>query len=119
MSAGIRVVFDCNIFLQGLAAPGGPSGRCVQLAIDGEVSLFISQTVLEELRDVTSRPKVVAKLHLVAERVEEFLEAIEVAATLIDGFPEIFVYTRDPDDAHYINLAIAADAKLVVSRDKD
>jgi putative PIN family toxin of toxin-antitoxin system len=113
------VVFDCNIFLQGLAAPGGPAGRCVQLAIDGAVSLFISASVLEELRDVTSRPKVISKLRLVAERVEEFLEAIAVAATLIDGFPESFVYTRDPDDAHYINLAIAADAKLVVSRDKD
>ena len=75
-----RVVFDCNILLQGLAAPKGPSGRCVQLAIDRNVSLFISPAVLEELRDVTSRPAVIAKLHLVADRVEDFFENIEIAA---------------------------------------
>ena len=37
----------------------------------------------------------------------------------MQGFPETFVYERDPDDAHYVNLALAADAKLIVSRDKD
>ena len=51
--------------------------------------------------------------------MEEFFEAIEIAATLLEGFPEIFSYQRDPDDAHYINLALAADARLIVSRDKD
>ena len=37
----------------------------------------------------------------------------------LEGFPEIFSYQRDPDDARYINLALAARATLVVSRDKD
>ena len=119
MTVGARVVFDCNTFLQAIGSPEGPAGRCVQLAIDGAVSLFVSPPVLEELRDVASRPKVVAKLHLVAERVEEFLEAIEIAATVLDGFPESFELPRDPDDAHYIDLALAAGAKLVVSRDRD
>ncbi|MDP9174026.1 MAG: hypothetical protein M3O30_09195 [Planctomycetota bacterium] len=45
--------------------------------------------------------------------------AIEKAATLLTGFPEVFVYERDPDDAQYINLALAAGAQLIVSRDKD
>ena len=119
MTTGTRVVFDCNTFLQALAGPEGPAGRCVQLAIDGKVNLFISASVLEELRDVTRRPKVIAKLHLVPDRVEGFFEAIEIAGTLLVGFPEVFAYQRDPDDAHYVNLALAADAKLIVSRDKD
>lgn len=119
MSDSTRVVFDCNTFLQALASPEGPAGQCVQLAIDRKVSLFISPSVLEELREVTSRPKVVTKLRLLTNRVEEFFEAIEVAATLLVGFPEVFSYTRDPDDAQYVNLALAADAKLIVSRDRD
>jgi len=117
--APIRVVFDCNTLLQAFASPNGPAGKCVQLAINGDVSLFISSTVLDELRDVTSRPRLMAKLALVDKRVAEFVERLSIAATLLADFPEIFRYSRDPDDAHYVNLALAAGAKLVVSRDKD
>ena len=106
MTGVTRVVFDCNILLQALAAPKGPAGRCVQLAIDGIVSLYISPAVLEELREVTSRPKIIAKFHLVANRVEDFFETIEVAATLIDNFPNVLSYQRDPDDAIYINRLV-------------
>jgi putative PIN family toxin of toxin-antitoxin system len=119
MSDGTRVVFDCNTFVQALGAPDGPAGRCVQLAFDGRIQLFISPAVIDELREVTRRPSVIAKLGLVSERVDDFIEAVEVAATLLDGFAETFRYERDPDDAHYVNLALAADAKLIVSRDKD
>jgi len=119
MTSAPRVVFDCNTFLQALAATEGPAGQCVQLAIDRKVNLIVSPRVVEELREVTSRPKVIAKLRLVAERVEEYFEAIEIAATLLTDVPEVFTYKRDPDDAHYVNLALAADAKLIVSRDKD
>jgi putative PIN family toxin of toxin-antitoxin system len=119
MIDAIRAVFDCKTFLQALAAPEGPAGRCVQLAFDGGISLFVSPFVLEELRNVTSRPKVIAKLRIVVDRVADFREAIEVAATVLDGFPERFAYQRDPDDAPYVNLAIAANATRIVSPDKD
>ena len=74
--------------------------------------------ILEELHDVASRPKVIAKLHLSPDRTQEFIEVVEVTATVLVGFPEPFVYQRDPDDAHYVNLAVAANTKLIVSRDK-
>jgi predicted nucleic acid-binding protein len=31
----------------------------------------------------------------------------------------VFEYERDTDDAHYIDLAVACRAKLIVSRDRD
>ena len=114
-----RAVFDCNTFLQALSSTHGPAGRCVQLAIAGEVDLYISPALLQELREVTGRPKVILKLRLVEERVQEFFDSIEIAATLLEGFPEPFVYRRDADDEHYVNLALAARARLIVSRDKD
>ena len=115
----IRVVYDCNTFLQAMAAPAGPAGRCVQLALGGTVRLFVSPTVLAELREVASRAKVAAKLRLTPQRTDGFVNAIEAAATVVEGFPQPFIYDRDPDDAHYVNLALAAGAKLIVSRDKD
>jgi putative PIN family toxin of toxin-antitoxin system len=119
MNVGSKVVFDCNVFLQALSSPRGPAGRCLQLVIEGKLSLFISPLVSEELREVTSRPSVIRKMRLTAESVEALFAALELVAILISGFPETFVYDRDPDDAHYVNLALAAGAQLVVSRDRD
>lgn len=114
-----RVVFDCNTFLQAISAPNGPAGRCVQLAFERKVRLFISHEVVAELRRITNRPRVISKLKLQPSRISSFFESIELVATLLDGFPTPFEYDRDPDDAHYVNLALACGGKLIVSRDKD
>ncbi len=114
-----RAVFDCNVFLQAMAAPHGAAGRCLDLALAGAVTLYVSPYVLAELRDVSSRPRVIVKMRLSAVRVDAVLHAIEAKATFVSAYPEPFQYPRDPDDAHYINLALAAGAMLVVSNDKD
>jgi hypothetical protein len=41
-----KVVYDCNVYLQFLFNRNGPSGRCVSLALDGHVQLFVSDAVL-------------------------------------------------------------------------
>ena len=39
------------------------------------------------------------------------------AGTLIEIIPEVYRHPIDPDDSHYVNLALACNAKLLVSRD--
>jgi putative PIN family toxin of toxin-antitoxin system len=119
VSGSLKAVFDCNVFLQALANPDGPAGRCVELALTKKVELFISQHVLEEIRDVTSRPKLIAKFKLRSERVAALLKSLPESATLVIDIPDIWKYDRDPDDGHYVNLALMAGAQLIVSRDKD
>ena len=119
MTGDRRVVFDVNVFLQAMAVPNGPAGRCIQLAVEGQLDMVVSPIVMQELRAVASRPTVIAKLHLLATRTEEFIDTMEAAATILGGFPEGFSYQRDPDDAHYVNLALAAGAGFIVTRDKD
>lgn len=119
MSVGTRVVFDCNIFLQAVSAPKGPAGRCIQLVFDKKLALFFSPRVFEELCEVLSRPTVFTKLKLTPVWAERFLEAIESVGMVLNGFAKSFTYDRDPDDAHYVNLALAANADFIVSRDKD
>lgn len=114
-----RVVFDCNVYFQALISPNGPAGRCVDAALAGRVELYCSSYVIRELRETAGDPKLRAKHGLDDERVGLLIENIERAARFLDIVPERFVYPRDPDDAHYINLALAADATYVVSRDKD
>jgi len=66
----------------------------VQLALDGRLGLCLSSSAIAEFRSVAGRPKVVAKLHLVDERVQEFIEVLESTATVLDTVDEVF--TRTP-----------------------
>lgn len=114
-----RVVFDCNVLFQALISPLRPSRRCVEIAGLGRAHLFVSQFLYEEFIDVTERPGVRQKFHLDSNQVAEFLDRLRAFAVFVDVVPEVFAYGRDRDDAHYINLALAADTRLVVSRDND
>ncbi len=119
MNDSERVVFDCNVYFQALISPGGPAGEAFKAAKDRRLTLYVSATVLSELSDVCSRPHLVEKFHLSEQRLNTFLRDVVANAQFLDHVPHVFDYERDPDDAHYIDLAVAADAKLIVSRDKD
>jgi predicted nucleic acid-binding protein len=51
--------------------------------------------------------------------IERFLGALGKRALTVPEVPRIFSYGRDPKDEQYINLAIAAGASYLVSRDSD
>ena len=119
MNAAERVVFDCNIFFQALISPTGPAGQALDAIAEGRCFLFVSQFVIDELNDITSRPHLVARFSLTAERVALFLDSISEIATTLVHVPAVFEFPRDPKDAHYIDLAVAVQAKLIVSRDLD
>ncbi len=114
-----RAVFDCNVLLQALISSRGPAGRLLEAAKNRKLTLFFSSYVLDELRDVALRPKVQRKYHLTPEYVERFCEELTSHATFVAVVPHVFEFPRDPDDAHYVDLAVAASAKLIVSRDQD
>jgi predicted nucleic acid-binding protein len=44
---------------------------------------------------------------------------LEKTGTLVDPVPHAFSYARDPDDEPWVNLAIAAKARYLVTWDKD
>ncbi len=119
-SAITKVVFDCNVFLQALVNPNGPAGRCKQLVDRGEVELFVSEEVLTEMAEVLSRPRT-RKLApaLTIEVIEAFIADVRLKSICLQNVPEEYRFERDPKDACYINLAIVAGAKFIVSRDND
>ena len=114
----LNVVYDCNVFIQALINKNGPAGACVRRVLAGEVHLFLSERVLEEVRAAPEK-RTPARLGVTHERVGRFIENLLRVTTLLETIPVEFIYLRDPDDAHYVNLALVANAKLVVSRDKD
>lgn len=115
-----RIVFDCMIYLQAAANENGPSGRCLAEAENGAFELCVSHEIEGEIQRTLMRPDVVKKFRtLTAKRVAEFLKRIAAFAVVVDPVASVFELTRDPKDSKYINLAITANAKLIVSRDND
>jgi putative PIN family toxin of toxin-antitoxin system len=119
MSVRQRVVFDCNVYFQALISRNGPAARCFSAVQDGRLELFTSPRVVEELRDVCLRPHIARRFRLSDARVAAFVAEIELVAKLMNEVPHVFDFTRDPDDSHYVDLAIASQARLIVSRDRD
>jgi putative PIN family toxin of toxin-antitoxin system len=116
----LRAVFDCMTFLQATARPNGPAAECMRLVDGGAIALFVSDDILHEVEDVLSRPMVRRKNPLLTDQaVRRLLDRLEQTATRMESVAESISYPRDPKDEPYLNLAIAASAKYLVTRDKD
>ncbi|HMN41405.1 MAG TPA: putative toxin-antitoxin system toxin component, PIN family [Phycisphaerales bacterium] len=119
MTAPALVVFDCNVLLQSMLSAPGPAGMCLALVEARRVRPVLSAFVIAEVRALPTHPDLKRFPSLTPERVEAFLSHLLARSTLISPVPEVFTMDRDPADAHYVNLALAAGATLIVSRDND
>ena len=57
-----RVVFDCNVLVQACSNDAGPSGQALRLLERNQIEVYVSRSVLEELRLVLNYPSVRQKL---------------------------------------------------------
>jgi putative PIN family toxin of toxin-antitoxin system len=115
-----RAVFDCMVFLQGAMRTAGPAAACFRLVDGGVVELCVSAELLAEVKDVLARPSLQRQYKTLAPaNVAKFMAEVEGKAILIPNVPPIFSYARDPKDEPYVNLAAAAGARYLVTRDKD
>ena len=120
ISGRLRAIFDCNTLIQAVAFENGPAARCVQLIESSRVELIFSRPTLVELRRVLGYDEVLAiSPNMTSERIGAFLQRLSFRATLVRRIPHVVDYPRDPKDEPYINLAIAAKADYLVSRDND
>jgi putative PIN family toxin of toxin-antitoxin system len=115
-----RVVFDCNVLLQAAAREKSVAAKCLNLAESGLIQICVSREVLAEAEDVLNRHEIRAHFpDLSDEVVGAFLKRLLKLSLLIRPVPRKFSYPRDEDDEPYINLAVAAGAEFLISRDKD
>jgi uncharacterized protein len=115
--ASERVVFDCNVFAAGLINPIGSAGECIERVLDGELILFISSFVIGEIRRIPEK-ETPRRLGVTDEKVEAILSRLLPICHLVDNPPSVYQHPIDPKDSHYVDLAVASNAKLIVSRDR-
>ena len=116
----LRCVYDCVVLLQAAATPTGPAGRCVAAVSAGRVELHVSRVTVRELRDVLHDPRVRRRFPAMTDRTAaDFIEKIRWRAVVRRDVPHRIELPRDPRDEPYLDLAVAADADRLVTRDRD
>jgi putative PIN family toxin of toxin-antitoxin system len=109
------------IYLQAVAGPKGPAARLLTESLEaGRFTLYVSDEILGEVREVLERPRVRAKnARVTDESTSELFDRLARLAHRVTYIPKRFILARDSDDEPYMDLAVAVNADYVVTRDKD
>ena len=115
--AGVRLVLDTNVVVSALIWDGPPE-RLLDLAVSGEIALFSSAVLLDELARVLERGKFIAALAS-RDLTPAFLtRRYGAVTTLVRPMPVGRTVPADPDDDHVIATALGARADAIATGDR-
>jgi uncharacterized protein len=115
----MRIVADTNTVLSGLLWHQGPPRRLINLARERIVTLCTSPILLAELAEVIGRDKFAKRVLAATLSATELVQDYERLAEIVESQPLPAPTSRDPDDDHVLACALAAQADLIVSGDRD
>ena len=114
----VVVLLDTNVWVSAFINPSGTPAKLRQAWYESKFDVAISLSLLEELADVLTRPRITNKYPVNAADVEELFQLLIQRG--ISVFPTGSVKEcRDPDDDLILETAILSKAKYAVTRDDD
>lgn len=108
MSSDQLLVLDTNVLVSALLSPFGAPGRIWDLVLARDIRLACDDRILVEYERVLKR----AKFGIERSRVEAML-AVFLFQDPVSSKPWPFQPLPDPDDAAFLEVALAASAVLV------
>lgn len=112
----LRVVVDTNVLISALIKPDGSPGMILRLLQRGKYRLLYSPTTLKELENVLQRPYF--RKYIQEADVALFLTAVQVRGAKIVPTKKLDV-VRDVKDNPFLELALAGEADILITGDKD
>jgi putative PIN family toxin of toxin-antitoxin system len=112
----MRIVVDTNVIVSALLSPNGRANWTLVYLAQGKYVFLYSQSSLDEIVDVLSRPR--TNRGLIKESdVREVMELLKFRGE------EVFLMTPirvcdDPDDDKFLAIAVDGKADYIVSGDK-
>jgi len=113
----LRLVLDTNVVVSGLLW-NGPPRRLLQAAIDGEVDLFSSAVLLDELAHTLGYTKFTKRVESFGTSIATLAAQYAALVSLVAPASVPRVAANDADDDHVIAAAVAARAELIVTGDR-
>ncbi len=110
----MKVVLDTNVFISGIVF-GGYSREILEAIIEGKIILFISENIINEVKDVLQRKKFNFSLSITRQIINE----IDAISEFIIPRKSHHVVMRDPDDNIIIDCAVEAKADYIITGDED
>ncbi len=114
----MRAVADTNILVRALIKPQGTAGPVLRRLRDGAHRLLYSESLLAELVDLLSRPRIRNKYGITPDDVATVLTLIDFRGELVMPQRRITV-CRDPNGNQVLEAATAGRADVIVSGDDD
>jgi putative PIN family toxin of toxin-antitoxin system len=114
----MRIVADTNTVLSGLLWQGPPR-RLMELARQRALTPCSSSTLLAELAEVIARDKFAQRVLAAGLSAAELVQDYTRLAQIVEPIPLPAPASRDLDDDHVLACALAAQANLIVSGDRD
>ena len=110
----MNVVLDTNVFISAIFWPG-ESRECLSLLAKRRFHLAITRPIFEEYSEIARR----VGREIPEVNPQPWLKWIEHKAKVYEPAPLGRKRSRDPDDDPFLACALASDARIVLSKDKD
>jgi putative PIN family toxin of toxin-antitoxin system len=117
-AGALRLVIDTNIAVSAILWQGTP-GRLIALATEGEIELFTSAALLDELADVLTRSKLAKPVAKTGRSADQLVKDFRRLVRRVRAAALTKQVSRDADDDAVLACALAAGADLIVSGDVD
>ena len=115
----MRVTLDTNVLVSAFISKHGHSADILDIvATFDEITLVLSEDVLEEFADVMDRTDVGKRFGYTRADVSAFEGTIRGVAEMIRVTSSFRVIEEDPDDGAVVNTAYDGKADYIVSGDK-
>lgn len=111
-----RLVLDTNVVIAALLW-SGPPRQLLQAAIDGQIEVFTSQALLDELAHSLGYRKFAKRIAAFNTSVAQLTQQYAAIASLTPAAMIQPTVPGDPDDDQVLACALAAPAGLIVSGD--
>ncbi len=115
----MRCVLDSNVLVSGLIKANGAPGRILAAYRGGLFELVTSSALIAELDQVLRRPHILRLIHATEATVAGLIEALQLAAFVVEPTTQLNVVERDPADNRVLEAAVTGHADFIVSGDQD